>query len=801
MSNFSLTDILDELDKLAPEDTSLDAATGRSSADKYLTTIKGNIARLLVADPDAIYGLMYITKQTIESLCTSLITDLTEIETLLPSALADDSRTDLDLLDEIKIRAADVKIGSLTARQEKLKGLYTKVKNLIRTVERTQGFIGTTVDAHEAQHKLGIAMKRIRPQLAALVDLHKNFLLAIDRYYDSKLLIPGVDSQIDTLLTRLEDFDGGRNIARASLALSIGIGLLDERLVVRVPSTPKYKGKLTIEDGTAAFSTGYISFPQNVIADDLLYVTVDSDVTPSTHLKIPASTKASVSVPLRTYAPDVVDPEKAILDIFPYTNTNGCKLIIVVDNTKYEVPVEGDATPIIDFDDLATKMTLALNSLTVPVTVSNNNGTFTFTATGKFGGLSRISFANTANPGADQGDINVDFGITFDAVGEVRGVGTTFDDISLVNFNPITPILTVSNEVLLRIDNVVWGSIIGDTLITYPAINTIALPGDTVESRGTFYRVDSVAGNDLKLTTAKVADWDGTTLEDVTAPTEVSSAIIRRNVVTITSPSKVWGTTKLEFPNYISSNSLGVSENASTYGGIHNKATLVDSTSIGSPPRIGDVLVTNDTQELPISKILGFRNKSLYLSLIAPENVDGTSDTLQNDDILILSLGAWSYRQAHPILLLHTEELYNTPNIDLLEAKLGIALASGMGAADVKNITNKYITLLTSVRTTYEGYLANTPNAVIDLLRRLGENQLQPLCRKLKALDFDGLYSLTPQDLSLAETIISQVGSISESMGTTGEFMQVYPEPNNIWHQDIEPENETYPIVQTGQES
>lgn len=801
MSNYTLSDVLEELDLLSPEDVVLDNSVGRSTAESFLGNVKSSIARMLSSDTDAVYGIMYITRNTILALANSMQADLNIVFENLPAATANESTIDYGTVEAANVILEDLKSGTLVSRRRKLAALQSRVKTLASSITRL-GSVANNKDPNEAQAAVSEALRRLSASYEELASLHDNFLGALTTYYNQSLALDGVDAQVDKVIDRMSNFEGARGSARSILTLSTALGMLDERMTVRSPAATKYEGTLTVLDGTPAYITGTKSWPQSLQAAATVEMRIDGDAAVSPGVTMPVSTAAVLRAAPKLYyvSAGPTPPAGEPVELFPYTNARDAQFRIVVDNTLYTVIVDTSTAALADINDLAAGLDAALTAASAPVTVTVSSDFLLFTSDTK-GSRARISFANSGDPGLGVDDLNVDFGLTFDFYGEVLGVDTTVGDADLSAFTGSVPVLTSSNTRLLSLSTPTWrwnipGSVNG---VNSTGIGTTIEAGDiAVASNGSVYLVDTILGDDdILFSSEKVAAWDGSTLETITAPLANTDLDFYRNRVTITSPSKVWGTTSIELINYSASNVLGLPSTAPTLSGIHTNVTLDGHTSMGAPIRVGDVLVTNTDAEKDVAEVVNWNNSNMTVAPIAVDNLSGAEFNLTADDVKIYSRATWSYRNAFPSISGLTRASRELTPLEQLINRVGVVMASG-GAAGAANIVAlEYYNFAGDVITAYQMFEATTPNSLIELLQKLGENQLKPVADLLRKSDFDGLYTLQPDDLSVLGKVTSLIGAVSKSLTSDSETMQLISD-TGIWDESYTEEYEELPLITTG---
>ena len=767
MSDYTLADIQEELDKLQLENTSLP-----SNEFSLLESLKSTISRLMTADPDTVFALMLITKQTIESLIASANENIVTILAGLSEYKKDAPPVSASIFDAALALVPELQNGSLAKRKLILQELQKKITSSVTEFNINSG--PGTKSYYEVVHQVIFAIDKVMAQVARIQLLAANFLETLTNYFNNTLVLTELTQQSVVLEARLKELAESGATNKLALVLAMASGLLDERLVKRSPTDPKYTGLLVPQAGSAATVTGTKGLPQALPVNDTINISVDGDATPSANIKVPSSGNGATAVtPKETKEINPGTDDVYVATIWPYEpSTNLANFALVVDNTLYAVSVTVPGGGFADIPALATALSLAFVAVGVPAVVSEAGGKITITSNAR-GTNSRIAFLDTASPPVNNGNINKDFGFLW-SFGNRIGTDTTFADL-VVTANT-QPVLTHDKTIVWE-GTPVWSWDGTNNTIRNP---TGVVVGDVVYYEASTLLVKAINGTIVTLEGPKLATFDGTTLEDVTSPTDIP-VVIRKGTVSMTSPTSVEGTTALAFPSYSAANSLGFPENFPTDKGVHTSVKLATTQELGSPIRLNDILVANNDTELQIASVNGVKDNNLQLTLAAKENLAGTTNTLVSKDIKIYSLGAWTYRKAYwPI----ANALDNSiePNENLKNI-IGAVLMGAGGREQAKTYFTAYDDYLDEMSAAFSKFTANVPSSVVQLLKRLGENQFTVVCESLKSLDFKRLYALTEQDLSTPASLLQQVSSLSDVFGTpSGEAFQLVETDDTIWN-------------------
>lgn len=769
-NQFTKTDVFNELTLQTPSESHRSTEAGFHLGSERLEGIRADLFRLFHADPDNLFGLLQIVASRLVSLSNSMINDIASVETLL--AVKRETRTTFDenTLDEIIEGFGQLTSGSLGKRRRELKRVRLKVKNYVDAARRG-GVIGLR-DYEEVAGDAVQIVASLDERFSEIVELHDNFTDAIDAYMNSGLFLDAMKVYAELTVQRLEDFQelGGSNSSLAAIAATVGVSLADIDVVS--PIKHKYKGKITVLPGTAASVTATKSLPVVVSALESTSLTVDGV---SGAFRIAQSGLCTKVVQPRVTVVGAAavgaDPNGEI-SVFNWPAAGSSTFKILKDNTTYNVTVSTVASEITSLSVLATKINSALATASAGITCTLTDTDYlTFTYTSAYGTKSRLAFYDSSGGG---NDVNAVFDLTYASHGEINGTDSTLADCDTTT---VTPTITSTVEHLASGVTITPGIASGKTTLTFTTDYGI-VADDVVRIDDVYYRVQSVLGLVVTLDQEILGTFDGTTFTASTGAARVVD--VYREYATVTSTSKVWNTTSVDF---VTASSLGFSLTEDV--GKHTEFTLDAAPEVDGVIRAGDVLLTNTDAETKVAQVVGKSGATLICEPVT---------NLTTNDVRIYSSGVHTYRPLANKFFAIDDQLESLPDLVKLQTAVNAHFGGSQAESEAKVTTGKYKTLLQLIVDSYGTYKMTVPQDLRIFLKQLGEARLDVLREYLTTLDLTALFALEPEDLSRILKIDQDVQAVLDYLNYNEEVAIVTPDVSEVeFYVDSEDELGEYP--------
>lgn len=767
--NYTVEDVLAEIEELAPKETYLTRVDGLTSGEDFLTGLKASLFRMNTADPDTSLGLMRKTSARIVRLCTEVTASLVNIDSLLSTASGPDSTLDISVLENIRTLLESAREGTYPKRVRELTRLRNEINKLVSTATRAGNFSLNNKDPEDVKDIIISELQDLDTKISRITTLNENFVGFLSSNFTAGGFQYAIDEQVNLIERRMQEyFDrGGRGSSRAILTASVGLGLLEERTTIRNPLDPKYEGTVTVLDGTLAQVSTRISVPVDTNSDLTETITVDGDTGDVTIGESQAAVMTTVPVTI-----SLISPFNSLL---PYPS--GAKIKYLVNNDTVEA-VNGSA-----MNDLS-EVAAFIDGTSADISCVDSGEQLIITTTNK-GSTARFAFYDSADAGVGEYDLNADFQLTYERYGEAYGTSSDIEEVTTSGFTTSEPTITTKDELIL-VDHEVTPAVFapGFCTITIPEGVDVTL-GDTVRvhadsSAGVveaFYQCRGQAGTLVLLKPEIRGVFDGTTYTGFDS-TQVTVDFIRNGLV-ITSPSAEYGTSSITL------NSAGTDllpEGIPSVG-THDAFTIDTTLNLGSPIRIGDVVVTNDEQELLVGRVVGINGSAVV--------VEPDGGTLSTNDVKIYALGAYTYSSMFSSAFDLIEKLDDLPIFDRFRSKLGVFMGTGTSRHMVNEDLATYLTLIAEVKAAHEAYQANIPSTLNAFMKSLAESRLTAVQRKLEDLDLAGFYAMTATDISDTTTLTQLGDEIISALGGDEELIEITVD-RSTYERDFVPDSEFF---------
>lgn len=732
-SNYTTTDVFDELALLVPKETSVDREGSFVIGSEFLRSIRAGIFSLLTSDPDSLLGLIRLAHQRAYFLAKSAVADLTEIRALLSVELTSPSYVSPFKLEDVIKGFEGLNTGPYYHRVRLATRLKEKVKELASLSVRPGSLAAGSKDPAEILSRVTDLLLRVPDKLNTIDKINLNIAGALNNYYDSGLVLDAVSFQADKISARLKDFRGqdGINISRALLAASVGVALLDERLTIRSPLAAKYAGDCTVQAGKPAYVVSTMCLPYSLASIQNVAVTIDTDA-------------GTITVPAAGSAKLVVQPK--------VHDSSGATLFPIVAPSNFQMLINNDirhvreTSNITSISELAVKLNTGLSPHGVGVTT---DGTLlTFVHTGVVGSQNRIAFCNSGLPAANgEVDLNALLQLTYTKFSDARGTDVSLQKITHSGY-AFVPLITSDHTQLVNSPSATLSVASSKSVLTAPT-GHLVVAGDKVVVNKFVYTVYSVTTTSITLTVDMPRSFNGTV---VGSGTGTVSYVAYRDNLRITGLSTSYPTAGVA----PAVNNIGLPVLASTASGSFSGVTLNTAPSLGSPIRSGDYLITSDDTASLVAVVLGSSGSGLTVDFMG-------SPVPITTNIKIIARGAHSYRLAINTTrdrLLTRERL---ASLDSLLQKISVYVTSGSSGDSLFSDIDAYISFYNGI--TSSDYDANMPNGLSSLLKSLSENKLEIIKDLLISLEFRKLATATPEELSEVGNIRRALGEVVQSFG------------------------------------
>ena len=757
-TRFSEDDLGQEVSSLQPRPVG--RIEGFESAEYALQYAKASVARVISSDPDAMYAFMGHTSRAVVQHATAAQTALTALSSLLSAAQGPDTRLNETLLLDIADEFTELKDTTYRTKLRKLERIKSHTRRLIASSTGGGSALGAFKDPVEVRREIRARLSQFLNRMGYMRSLHASFLAAIDDYLVSGLVVIAAEMQSDLVAERLREFEGqgGRNISRALLRLMAGIATVDERLAVRDWSAPKYTGALTVLSGEAPYSVSARSLPLADATPGSISVTLTADTgtlayaaaQPPTVIVDPTLHTATVSGVVDLFDPQWPDP------------VGDVTFKLLIDNTPIEVTIT--ATAYTSFGvGIEANLNTELAAYDVVCTLHGTQMHITRTDAAGAGSRARIALYDTST---GPNSMNATFGLANARVSEARGTDVSSSGFSLSSFST-DPTLEFPSTLIYSSSQVPGGVGTGNTTFTLPADHTV-ISGDSVRIGASWYQVSSVAATSMSLAQEMLYTFNGSALDT----TSSYAFHVYRQPLIIRHHSKAHG----ESLSIANPNTLNFPIDATSKHGTHTQCQLTGGLGLGSPVRLGDVLVSEAGARL--GTIRGVQGGALEIAFDANNRF---SDTNYG----VVAKGAYSYQAMDQRLSEVSRMLSAMPDTTRFEQKVAVFLGSGQNRGLVDADLVDYFSLCQEVISAHGLFAANTVASANQILRAFKENRLLPAHTRLAACQFSELANLDVNNASQLESMQLKIEQVLSSL-TGGQ--EVYIErqtAQGVYAQDL----------------